>query len=89
MRIVKDDIRDGESGRDYVRRISIWHRLFLLTVGVALFTAAIAYLAVVLTTVRQMVEQLPLWLNFYLVVSVLLLALATSVVMELRERRRR
>lgn len=83
------DIRDGESSRDYVRRIPLWRRALLLVIGVVAFTAAIGYMALVLVTARQMIEQLPLWLNLYLTTGFIFLCFVTAVVMELRDRRRR
>lgn len=89
MKLTEHDIRDGESSRDYVRRISLWRKAFLLVAGLGAFTAAIMYMALVLVTARQMIEQFPVWLNFYLLISVLFLALVTAAAMELRDRRRR
>lgn len=89
MQIKEHDIRDGESSRDYVRRIPLWRRGLLLVLGVAAFTAAISYITLVFVTMRQAIEQLPLWLNFYLSFSFIFLALVTAAVMELRDRRQR
>jgi uncharacterized membrane protein len=87
--VTPTDIRDGESSRDYVRRIPLWRRAMLLVIGVVAFTVAISYIAVVFVTMRQAAEQLPLWLNFYLSFSFVFLALVTAAVMELRDRRQR
>lgn len=89
MKITENDIRDGEASRDYVRRISLWRRAVLLLIGVATFTAGISYMALIFVTMKQAIEQLPLWLNFYLSFSFVFLALVTAVVMELRDRRQR
>lgn len=89
MQIKEHDIRDGESSRDYVRRIPLWRRALLLLIGLAAFTAAISYMSLVFVTMRQAIEQLPLWLNLYLTTGFIFLCFLAAVVMELRDRRRR
>lgn len=89
MRITPHDIRDGESSRDYVRRIPLWRQAVLLLIGVATFTVGISYMALIFVTARQMIEQLPLWLNIYLTTGFIFLCFLAAVVMELRDRRRR
>lgn len=88
MKLTEHDIRDGESSRDYVRRIPLWRQAVLLLIGVVAFTACISYMALIFVTMRQAIEQLPLWLNFYLSFSFIFVALVAAAVMELRDRRR-
>lgn len=89
MKITEHDIRDGEASRDYVRRISLWRRAVLLLIGIVTFTAGISYMALIFVTARQMIEQLPLWLNVYMATGFIFLCFLAAVVMELRDRRRR
>jgi hypothetical protein len=88
MKLTEHDIRDGESSADYVRRIPLWRQAILLLFGLAAFTVAISYMALIFVTARQMMEQLPLWLNLYLMTGIIGLYLVTAVVMEFRDRRR-
>lgn len=89
MKLRPHDIRDGESARAYIRRISFLRQAMLLVIGLAIFTAAIGYIALVFETMRQIAEQLPLWLNLYLATGFVFLCFVAAVVMELRDRRRR
>lgn len=49
LRVTDHDIRDGESSRDYVRRIPLWRKAILFTLGVGGFIAVLAIPAIAFT----------------------------------------
>lgn len=88
MKLTDSDIRDGESARDYVRRIPLWRQAVLLSTAVFVFVAVVAFFALTFVTFRQLWEALPVWANLFIFVSCFFIALATAAMMELRDRRR-
>lgn len=86
LKLNEHDIRDGESSRDYVRRIPLWRQALLLLIGVASITLPAIGMAFLFVTAQQMIEQLPLWLNLTITGSFLVPCAVAAIVMELRDR---
>lgn len=82
LKLDEHDIRDGESSRDYVRRIPLWRQALLLLIGVSAIILPVFGLTFVFLTARQMIEQLPLWLNLTITASFLVPCAVASFVTE-------
>lgn len=86
LKLNEHDIRDGESSRDYVRRIPLLRQAFLLLFGVTAIILSVFGLAFVFVTAQQMIEQFPLWLNLTITASFLVPLAVAAIVMEIRDR---
>lgn len=86
LKLNEHDIRDGESSRDYVRRIPLWRQALLLLIGVTAFILSVVSSAFLFVTVQQMIEQLPLWLNLTITGTIIVLCAVAAIVTELRDR---
>ncbi|MGO4677726.1 hypothetical protein AB4Z40_33080 [Bosea sp. 2YAB26] len=89
MKITEHDIRDGESSRDYVRRIPLWRLAALLVIGVGAFVGIATFFAMSFVTFRQFWMSLPFWANIFIFLSFFIIVLAVVSVIMLRDSRRR
>lgn len=82
LKLDEHDIRDGESSRDYLRRIPLWRQALLLLIGVSAIIVPVFGLAFVFVTAERIIEQLPLWLNLTITASFLVPCAVVSFVTE-------